>query len=592
MKQKSLFRSYWLALACICLLVQWGCGRNHKIEMPQSFNNAIANIDVNSQRTADFLEQMSDDTLNMDEAKRMYYSLYYIYAHDKAGIGVISQDKTSQLVDFYSDYGVDSLYLFALYLHAGAFRDAQDIPMAVEWYMKAIDLGKRKLPGSRFLGRSFDQLAYCYNHVFLPKRALDVLKDAEHFVHGSYIARIYHRMAIIYSNMGETDSCRMYVMKSISASPEEKQGKIAADNMRYLVSQKDTFNVQKYKACLMGIDEDKEAPQYAVNFALDKALYYNAVQKLDSAAYYYKKVINYNVTPLAGQEASMQLCLLYHQQGNDAEAWKYVRLYQQLTDSVMRTTESQRVAQVENMYNYQLQQKQANEKLKETNIRLKWALGNIVGLLLLLVLGYVVAHKYKKKTTRNLELSRKEAETAKHQNESLNIELQSSRQENAQILKQNNELNQELESLRKEMQETEARNAELERMLELGRMKISQDANAYLEKLKDQLNSLDGETGSALWAEASQAVDRVYPQLKPNIQRYLQIQDLVYAKIVYFSCMGFGVTRIGVLTAILPQSVVKRKNRMMDNAQKLHPELKIENYSDLITLLRGKRKYK
>lgn len=592
MKQKSLSRSCWLPLACICLFVQWGCGRSHKVEMPQSFNNAIVNIDVNSQRAADFLDQMSDDTLRMDEAQRMYYSLYSIYAHDKAGIGVISVDKTSRLVDFYSDYGVDSLYLFSLYLHAGAFRDAQDIPMAVEWYMKAIDFGKRKLKGNRYLDRSFDQLAYCYNHVFLPKRALAVLKDAEHFVHGGYIARIYHRMAIIYSNMGETDSCGIYVMKSIFASPMEKRGKIVADNMRYLVSQKDTFDVEKYKACLMEVDEDKQAPQYAVNFALDKALYYNAVQKLDSAAYYYKKVLSYSVTPLASQEASMQLCKLYHQQGNDTEAWKYVRLYQQLTDSVMRKTESQRVAQVENMYNYQLQQKRANEKLMKTNARLKWALGTIAGLLILLALGYVVVHKYKKKTTRNLELSRKEIETAKHQNESLNIELQSSRQENAQILKHNDELNQELESLRKEMQETEARNAELERMLELGRMKISQDANAYLEKLKDQLNSLEGETGSALWAEVSQAVDRVYPQLKANIQRYLQIPDLVYTKIVYFSCMGFGVTRIGVLTAILPQSVVKRKNRMVENAQKLHPELKIEKYADLLTLLHGKRKYK
>ena len=381
-------------------------------------------------------------------------------------------------------------------------------------------------------------------------------------------------------------------MKSIAASPMEKRGKIAADNMRYLVSQKDAFNVEKYKACLMEIEEDKKAPQYAVDFALNKALYYDAVQKLDSAAYYYKKVISYNVAPLASQEASMQLYQLLHQQGNDTEAWKYVRMYQQLNDSVMRTAESQRVAQVENMYNYQLQQKLANEKLMKSNIRLKWALGTIAGLLLLLVLGYVVAHKYKKKTTRNLELSRKEAETVKHQNENLNIELQSSRKENAQILKHNDELNQELESLRKGMQETEARNAELERMLELGRMKISQDANAYLEKLKDQLNSLKGETGSALWAEASQTVDRVYPQLKANIQRYLQIPDLVYTKIVYFSCMGFGVTRIGVLTGILPQSVVKRKNRMVDTTQKAHPELKIENYAELVTLLRGKRKYK
>lgn len=580
-----------LSVVLLCIVFQT---RNAEVSMPQSFVNAIKFLDTDPKRTVSFLDFMAADTMELSDAEKNYYQLYRIYACDKVELGQIPMGQTAHLVDFYSDYGVDSLYLFSLYLHAGAYRDAQDMPQAVEWYLKAIDFGKkRKLQGNRYFERSFGQIASCYNHVFLTEKALKILKEAERYVTSEYIKRIYSLEYTVYFNQGNYAKAREYALKSIAAaSSPGDTGKLGAEFMDVFVLMGDTANINKYKAPLLAVREDEMSSNDVENYLLNKAQYYGFVHRTDSACLYYKKVLDYGAGVLACQDASNGLYQLYHQQGNDTEAWKYVRLYRQLTDSVMRTTESQRVAQVENMYNYQLQQKQANEKLMKTNARLKWALGTIAGLLILLALGYVVAHKYKKKTTRNLELSRKETETAKHQNESLNIELQSSRQENAQILKHNDELNQELESLRKEMQETEARNAELERMLELGRMKISQDANAYLEKLKDQLNSLEGETGSALWAEVSQAVDRVYPQLKANIQRYLQIPDLVYTKIVYFSCMGFGVTRIGVLTAILPQSVVKRKNRMVENAQKLHPELKIEKYADLLTLLHGKRKYK
>ena len=66
-----------------------------------------------------------------------------------------------------------------MYLHAGAYRDAKDIPSATEWYEKSIDFGKNKdLTHSRFFARSFDQLAYCYNIVFLGEKAISVLKES------------------------------------------------------------------------------------------------------------------------------------------------------------------------------------------------------------------------------------------------------------------------------------------------------------------------------------------------------------------------------------------------------------------------------
>lgn len=115
-----------------------------KVKMTPAFYEAVKVINVDSQKTLAILNAIAADTTEFNETERMYYRMYLLYARDKEGQGQIPISETARFVDYYSNNEIDSLKMMALYLHAGAYRDAKDMPSAIGVYMEAIEFGKEK----------------------------------------------------------------------------------------------------------------------------------------------------------------------------------------------------------------------------------------------------------------------------------------------------------------------------------------------------------------------------------------------------------------------------------------------------------------
>lgn len=124
---------------------------------------------------------------------------------------------------------------------------------------------------------------------FLGKKSIAVLKEAEKYINNSYITRIHFRMGQEYNNIGCYDSARFFFLKCLAESPKQQFNDNAADCIDLFLQQKDTLYIYKYKDALLAINEDKLAPQYAVDYVYSKSLYYDFVQNTDSAIYYSKK---------------------------------------------------------------------------------------------------------------------------------------------------------------------------------------------------------------------------------------------------------------------------------------------------------------
>lgn len=114
------------------------------VKMTPAFYEAVKIINVDSQKTLAILNAIAADTIEFNETERMYYRMYLLYARDKEGQGQIPISETARFVDYYSNNEIDSLKMMALYLHAGAYRDAKDMPSAIGEYMEAIEFGKEK----------------------------------------------------------------------------------------------------------------------------------------------------------------------------------------------------------------------------------------------------------------------------------------------------------------------------------------------------------------------------------------------------------------------------------------------------------------
>lgn len=607
MKYKKFYIAATLFASLLLVTIVFLKKKNEDVEMSPSFFNAIRYIDSNSHETVTYLEALAADTIKMNKAEKMLYDMYLTYALDKKGIGKISLKETERFVEYYSKRDIDSLRLFAMYLHAGAYRDIKDYPNAVECYLKAIDFGKeKKLYSNRFFHRSFDQLAHCYNCTFLGKKSIAVLKEAEKYINNSYITRIHFRMGQEYNNIGCYDSARFFFLKCLAESPKQQFNDNAADCIDLFLQQKDTLYIYKYKDALLAINEDKLAPQYAVDYVYSKSLYYDFVQNTDSAIYYSKKILDYNVNSLASCSAAECLMRQYRKQNNISEAFKYADLYCQLSDSVMRNTESERVSQVGNMYNYQVEQKKANDALRKSNAHLKLALWIIA--ILVAVVGLVIAviRLLKKRFNTELADSQHHIHLVKQENEALDKNLETIQREKASLETENKTLNEKLkvsEELQKQTTEEVANlNQCLERVqkeCELAMQKNEQLAMQYaeeksvekaladLERLKQRLSVQSSATFTAdTWAEVHTTVDVVYPQLHVKLAQHFPQLDLVYTQLLYLSCMSLTLTCVANLLTVYPQALVKRKKRLVDWITKENPRLQINNFEQLLIYLK------
>lgn len=241
----------------------------------------------------------------------MYYRMYLLYARDKEGQGQIPISETARFVDYYSNNEIDSLKMMALYLHAGAYRDAKDMPSAIGEYMEAIEFGKeKKLYGDRFFERCFVQLAQCYNNVFLGDKALSVLKESLKYIKDSYVSRVYLSLSYVYANMHKIDSAKYCAEKSLQTCLQANRSRIAVENINLFIKDKDSLYVSRYKDSLLAVNEDDMTPRYAMDYAYSKALYYDFIQKPDSAAHYFKKTLSYNADLLICRNVAE--CLYLH----------------------------------------------------------------------------------------------------------------------------------------------------------------------------------------------------------------------------------------------------------------------------------------
>lgn len=581
---------------------------NASILMTPAFYEAINTIDTDSKKTVTILESIAADTINFNELEKQYYYLYLFYARDKEGLGCIPIERTKDIVDFFSKHNVDSLTQFSLYLHAGAYRDAKDIPSATEWYEKSIDFGKNKdLTHSRFFARSFDQLAYCYNIVFLGEKAISVLKESLKYIEGPYAARVYYRMSAIYDNIGRKDSAVLYAKKSILASSQKMKEQTAVDNINLFIEQRDTAYINRYKDSLLSIDEEDMSPEYATDYAYSKALYYDFIHNTDSTIYYLNKVLAYNANLLTCRNASAHLYENFKKEGFTNEAFKYADLYKQLSDSVIKHTESERVQQVGNMFNYQDIQTKNNEKLQEINSHFKAALWSIVALLFVIILIIAILRFIRKKYKENLVETNHKFASAQQENKILQRNIHHIQNEKELLISEKENLNTSLEIRKKEQESSDNEITFLSNSLKAAQEEnsilskkneqlISQlvqkgdisDAQNNIEKIKQKINSQRTSISSDLWAEIFANVNTIYPQFDRNIQLLFPRLKLEYVQILYLSCIQISGICIARSLATYPQSVVKRKKRLVEWGIKNNPEVRISDFEQLLELLLSK----
>ena len=337
-------------------------------------------------------QEMSEALLRAEEMNRNYQSMDTLKGME-------------QVADYYRPFlGRSQRYMRALYMLGCVYRDRGDAPMALHYYQEAVSQADTTDADCDFhtLCRIYGQMSSLYHRQRSPQLELEAerkayaaaMKAKDTLAAISY----YECMVGAYYAMGKKDSALAIVENSISQYAKMKERGLAAAEMGvaadFYIKKKDFKRadslLKQYEAYSGFFDRNGKITPGRESYYYTKGLYYQGVQKLDSALYFYRKLLN-PILDIEDIEMGYKgLMSVYHHLGMADSTLKYADLYTQANDSANILHSADEITRTQALYNYSESQRMAAEKSAEANRYKFLLLFSVSAFLLCLLAVYII----------------------------------------------------------------------------------------------------------------------------------------------------------------------------------------------------------
>lgn len=388
-----------LLLLCV-LLCLVSCG--HK-PYPQSLVTADSLASVDPDSAIALLKSIEDTMQAEPETTQMYYRLLCIKADDKAYILHTSNDRILPVLHYYIEKN-DKRHLPEAYYYAGRVcRDMGDAPQALGYFEKALEA----LPadgGYKLKSKIYSQMGTLFAYQDLYAEALELYESGEQCdsILKDSVGMVFklRDTANMYIELGKQDSALIRFEKANQLSQQLRR----TDLFNMIQSQLAAFYIDLHeydlaRTALRNALRDIERPNKSSIYAI-AARYYDAINKTDSAVWYYNRLLDFG-TVYAKKTAYHRLLELAISKNDMKQAAVYFygnRLY---VDSIQKLTKTETLQRMHSLYNYQLRERE-NVRLKEENRNQALWIWITAGGLLIAILAHIAYRQYSKR--KNLEL--------------------------------------------------------------------------------------------------------------------------------------------------------------------------------------------
>ena len=384
-------------IASALVLLSFSCSR---FEYRKSLIVADSLTATNPQRAVAMLDSMAPMMAGAPKHEQMFHRLLQIKAADKSYIKHSSDSTILSLVEYYETKGDKTLLPEAYYYAGKIYRDLNDAPRALEYYQKAAEITPEE--NLKLKGRIYFQSGRLLLNQALYSQAIDIYKKTLYYDtrrnDSIDIIDTSRDLAYTYNKDGQKDSCLHYYNEAYRLAKETNNIRlkmsVLAQMASFYIENKDYV---KAKECLQ--------PELNANFEKNRSpihtmalkIYMNT-QQYDSAHFYAKELLKVG-TIYARQTASRCLTELALRENNNEDAIKYLRLFNEYTDSVKTITATESVNKMNSLYNYNLREKE-NLILKADNANKKLTLAITISLiftLFVILITYIYRNKQKQK---------------------------------------------------------------------------------------------------------------------------------------------------------------------------------------------------
>ena len=517
------YRTIVLFSVVACLV---GC--IHFSSNPSGIQQAESIMNTRPDSALKMLQELEDSIGNYPEEVQMYWHLLTIQAKDKQYIVHTSDSLINRIVEFYEGYGDKAKLMMAYYYQGSVYRDMNDAPRALKAFQQALDID---YPGYDLQAKAYSQMGtlFAYQKLYdeaikVNRKFIDIYSKQGKAKKATYAWRDIARM---YGSKNQPDSALFYYQNAYQMALADK------DTTRYheILSE-----LGGYYCRLGRNDSAKLILRYAEQQPLirDKrhihamlGYVYKVENKLDSACHYYWKTLAYGDIRNA-YHSYKNLYDAEVQRGNYRLATEYIDKALTLKDSIDQITQTEAVAKINSLYNYQhteaenarLQLEQEKQKTLIIVLTLA-ALGISMG-------GVIFFFRQKAKRLEAEKIAehlQKQAKEYYEKSKAAICDNQKKIEELEGQLQQAKEERNLLKAAQLEIQQKQLQNHNEEIALKQEEIKLRIETlrsttiyKEFQQAARDEKINLQNEQSNSKWKALKKAIDTAYPDFTEKIQ--------------------------------------------------------------------------
>lgn len=416
MKAKiSIFIVFFLAAGLLM-----GCGDRKTDQMLSSIDTLMNN---HPDSALQILDSLKSEQPHWSKSQRMRYDLLYLKAENKAYVPLNSDSIAKELVSYYNTWGNANERMMAHYLLGCVYRDKGDSPRAIDAYQKAVSQADTTANDCDYLtlSRIHGQMAGIFHNELLYSNEISSCNKASHF---AFLAKDtlnaiqeLNLSAGAYILLNKKDSAEIILKEVIQQFLKHNHVQKALQSLTpllYIYVQDPNRLVEakqlidEYEDKSNSFDDRRELSSSKRIYYCYKGQYYEGVNNLDSAEYYYRKTYYPNM-PFTSQNTMFKGLLSVYKKRNQSDSIaKYAQLYCEVNDSSVTKKDQVLTAQMNASYNYSLYQKEALESESKANMT---RIILISFIFLVVIAAIILWNQYQKvKRQKQLELDNLKAE--------------------------------------------------------------------------------------------------------------------------------------------------------------------------------------
>lgn len=307
---------------------------------------------------------------------RMRYQLLRHQAMNKAFVPFTSDSLMLDVTDYYDRHGTANERMQAHYLLGCVYRDMKEAPHAIDCYLDAIVKADttRNDCDFRTLSSVYSQIADLYHQQLLLSYEIEARRQAHKnalLAHDTLRAISDLKLsASAYILNSQEDTAEIILQNALNLYKEHGyiQEGIQSSTMLMALYAKHTERCEELKSLIDRFEAECDLfdSQHELHFKKRqfyyyKGRYYEMINNLDSAEYYYRKVYYPNMAFVAQNSMYKGLLSVFNKRFAADSIAKYAKLYCMANDSSIALKDQEQTARLAASYNYTHYQKEARK---------------------------------------------------------------------------------------------------------------------------------------------------------------------------------------------------------------------------------------